>query len=170
MAFGAGTITDFAGGVGDIFSGIMTGEADQLKAEGYAAEAENYGLAATLAGQNEKFTEESTAIQEAAVQRNYEKASGKTAAEIGGAGFTASGSAIDIMRENAQQGSIAESITTLQGSITEYGEKEQQTSYLNMQAASLAAANSEDKMAGQASLFGDITGGLKIAAGVATLF
>src|SRR5579859_4165463 len=107
MAFGVGTINDFAGAASDIFGGIMNSEADKLKAQGLRAEAANYGLASVLAGENEQYTVESTAVQQAALQRNYEKAEGTTEAQIAGAGFTKGGSAGDIIRSNAQQGAIA---------------------------------------------------------------
>ena len=170
MAFGNSTVSSFGTAAGDILSGIGNDMADNIKAAGYDAEAANYGLAAQFAGENVQFTQESTAIQEAALQRNFDKAQGKTQAEIAGAGFTNSGSAQDIMRENAQQGAIAQGITAVQGSITELGYQEQQQSYETMQAAATSAASSERSLGKFSEISGFVTGALSGAAGITSLF
>lgn len=166
-AFSSQVVGDVAGGVGDIFSGYSTAAADDLKAEGLFAEAKSYGLAGELAGENEKFTEESTAIQLAAQERNFEKVSGQSQADIAGAGFANSGSAQDIMRENAQQGAVAHQLIAQQGLMTEAGYTEQQQSYKIMQDAANAAGEKEQSMADDAITAGWVTGGLKFAAAAA---
>ena len=169
MAFGAATVKDFGGAAGDILGGYATSAADSIKAAGLRNEAVDYGLAANLAGQNEKFTEQSAAVQEAALQRDFEKKSGATATEIAGAGFENSGSAEDIMRGNAQQGAIAQQLAGQQGLITEAGYTEQQQAYTNMQNAANAAANAEDSAGKSAITTGWITGAISGLAGIATL-
>lgn len=162
MAFGASTITDAGGAVSDLFAAA----GDRAKAAGDRTEATDYGLASDLAGQNEQFTETSTAIKEAQQQREVTLGLGKTSADVAGAGFSASGSALDIMRDSAAQGALTHAVLGQQGLITEAGYQEQQTAYTNMQGAANAAANAEDNAA-----FGaDITAGIKGAASIATLF
>ena len=170
MAFGNSTVSSFGTAAGDILSGIGNDMADNIKAAGYDAEAANYGLAAKFAGENVQFTQESTAIQEAALQRNFEMAQGKTQAEIAGAGFTNSGSAQDIMRENAQQGAIAQGTAAVQGSITELGYQEQQQSYETMQSAATAAANSERSLGKFSEISGYVTAAISAASGITSLF
>lgn len=161
MAFGANTFTDAAGAVSDLFAA----EGDRAKAAGDRSEAQDYGLASDLAGQNEKFTEESTQIKEAQQARQMTQSLGSTAADVAGAGFSASGSALDIMRDSASQGALTHAVLGQQGLITEAGYTEQQKAYTNMQGAANAAADAQDKAATGA----EITGAIKGVAAIATL-
>jgi hypothetical protein len=170
MAFGSATFSDAGGAVSDIFGGYATAAGLRLKAHGDLAEAGNYDLAATLALQNEEFTKESTAIKGVQTQRQIYQAEGTTQADVAGAGFTNSGSALDIMRSNSQQGALTKQVLERQGQITEAGYTEQAQSYTNMAAAARFAAQSEQDQAGTAERNGWITGGFKAAAAVATLF
>src|SRR5260370_172923 len=131
------TATGIGAGVSDIFSGF----ADLTKAEGDVLEGKAYGEAAQLALQNEQYTKESTAIQEAQANRELLMSTGHTAAEVAGAGFAASGSALDILRSSAAQGSLQKAVIGQQGLITEAGYKEQAQSYELMQQAANDAAS-----------------------------
>jgi len=162
MAFGQQTFSDIGGAASDLFASF----GDSAKAEGDFAEARSYSLAAELAGQNEKFTETSTAIKEAQQQREMMGVLGGQQADIASAGFAASGSALDIMRDSAAQGALTHAVLGQQGLITEAGYTEQQKSYENMAAAATAAGNA----ANQAATFSDVTSMIKGAAAVATLF
>lgn len=176
MAIGQSTFSDFAGAVGDLFAAEgdrSKASALRLKAQGDRLEGENYGLAATLAGQNEKFTELSTAIKNTQLEREQTMAFGATRAEVGGAGLAASGSALDILADSARQGSLAKSVLNQQGLITEAGYQEQQQSYVNMQKAANFAAQADEESANaadRAAVGADITGVIKGIAGVASLF
>lgn len=161
MAFGANTLTDFAGAASDIFAGF----GDDAKAQGAAYEAENYTEAAALAKQNAAFTVESTGIQEMQTQRQITAAMGTTRADVAGAGFANSGSSIDLLADAASQGRLTQQVLEKQGQITEAGYNEQAQADTNLAAAATAAENA-DKNAG---IFSDITGALKFAAGLATL-
>jgi hypothetical protein len=96
MAFGPTTLSDFGGGVSDLFAA----SGDKAKQQYDYAEASNYELAAGLADQNEKFTETSTAIKEAQQQRELTMNLGGQQADTAGAGFAASGSSLDILRDS----------------------------------------------------------------------
>lgn len=162
MTFGNATFSDLSGAVGDLFAS----EGHRFKAEGNRVEAQNYDLAAELALKNVKYTEESTAIKQAQLDRENYKVIGGQAADVAGAGFAASGSAIDLMRESAQQGALTKAVGLRQGLITEEGYQEQAQSYQNMAKAARLAADAEDNAA-----FGsEITGAIKGVASIATLF
>lgn len=161
MAVGPSTFSAIGGGVSDIFAGFGA----DAKAKGDLLEQQNYDLAAKLALQNVQFTKQSTAIQEFQAQRETTKALGETTADVAGAGFAEGGSALDLLRDSASQGAMQKAVLGEQGLITEAGYKEQAQSYQNMAAAAGDAANAE-KMA-QTGDF--ITGGIKIATGIATL-
>jgi hypothetical protein len=162
MAFGNSTFTDAAGAVSDLFAA----EGHRYKAKGDLFEAENYDRASELATQNEKFTETSTAIKQSQLDRENFKMLGGQQADIAGAGFAMSGSGIDLLRESAQQGALQKAVGAEQGLITEAGYKEQAESYTTMSKAAHMAADAEN----QAAFGADITGGIKAAASIATLF
>lgn len=162
-------IGDIGTAASDIFSGIEADEGDQIKAEGLEAEATNYEEAAVLAGQNEQFTVQSTAVQQYQAHRNLEKAQGTTAAEIGAAGETTGGSAQDIIRGNVQQGAIQKQIVGQQGLITEAGYAEQQEADTTMANYASEAAGQENSL-GTLSLIGGIVGGIFKGAAAAVAF
>lgn len=172
--FGGNTISDLSGGVSDLFGGSSTASGLRLKAQGDLVEAGNYDLAAGLAKQNEQFTEQSTAVKSTMAQRQQYLGIGKETAEIAGAGFdTSSGSALDLLRSSAQQGAMQKQLIGQQGLITEAGYNEQADAYTNLANYARRAADTENSMAGKSGFMGAITGGLKIALGlasVATLF
>jgi hypothetical protein len=117
MAIGSSTFTDFASGISDLFAA----SADQSKAQGDLAEAANYDLAAKYADQEAQFTKESTAIQSMQSERATYQSMSQTKADIGGGGFAASGSGLDILASSASQGALQQSVIQQQGLITEAG-------------------------------------------------
>jgi hypothetical protein len=162
MAFGQSTFSDAGGAVSDLFASF----GHEAKAKGDEFEKQNYELAATYADENAAYTESATKIKEAQQDRALFQGIGRTTADIGGAGFAQSGSALDILRDSAQQGSLTKAVLTSQGAITEAGYKEQADSYRNMAQAAQVAIDAEHT-AGIGSL---LTGGIKGAASIATLF
>ena len=161
MAVSQAAFSDFGGAVSDLFAA----QGDKAKAQSDFAEAKNYGLASDLATQNEKFTETSTAIKEAQQQRELMLNLGGVSADTAGAGFAASGSSLDILRDSASQGAITHAVLGQQGLITEAGYTEQAQSYQTMQQAAILAGNAENNAA-TGSL---ITGGIKAIAGIASI-
>ena len=161
MAISNQTFSGAGTGISDIFAGF----AEEEQAQGAAAEAQQYGIAAGYAGQEAQYSQMSTDIQAAQKQRELNTSLGRTASQVAGAGFSASGSALDILRSSASQGSLAKAVTQEQGNIQTAGYQEQQQSYLAMQTAA-EKAESGDKLASIGSFIG---GGLNIAASLATL-
>ena len=162
MAFGSSTFSNLGGAVSDLFAA----SGHRAKAAGDIFEQQNYNLAGKLADQNEKFTEQSTAIKQAQIDRSNSQTIGGQEADIAGAGFAASGSALDLLRDSASQGALTKAVAGEQGLITEAGYKEQGDSYRNLASAAGIAANAENNAA-----FGaDVTGIIKGAASIATLF
>jgi hypothetical protein len=120
-----------------------------IQAEGDIAESSNYTSAATLAQQNAEYTEVSTAIQQAQEQRSTMMQIGSQRAAIGGAGLAASGSGLDILRNSAQQGALANAVLGAQGQITALGYQEQAKSYATMAATTTQAASEEYNIANE---------------------
>jgi hypothetical protein len=162
MAFGTGTISSIGGAVQDIFGS----SAHEKKAQGLRLEAENYEAASGFAKQNADFARISTGIKLAQQDRETYKALGGIQAEVSGAGFAMSGSALDIMRDSASQGALMKAVAGEQGLIQEEGYNVQAKSYTNMSAAAKLAASAEDDAA-EASLW---SAAFKGANAVASIF
>lgn len=162
MAFGTGTINSIGGAVNDLFSSF----AHDSKAKGLEFEKQNYDQAAVMADKNAEFTALSTGIKLTQLDRDIYKSLGQTTADVAGAGFANSGSALDILADSARQGSLTKSVTQQQGIINEEGYRTQAQSYRNMSAAADEAIDAE-KTAGIGSM---ISGGFKAASAVASFF
>jgi hypothetical protein len=137
---GAINYSDLGGAVSDLFGA----QGNRYKAAGDRAEQANYLRAAGLADENERFTELSTRIKQAQTDREIYKSLGETRADVAGAGFAESGSALDILRESASQGALTKAVLAEQGLITEAGYREQAQSYRTMADAAGMAAKAED--------------------------
>ena len=136
--YGPENVTAVAGGVSDIFAGF--GDIDKMKAD--ELEQGQYDQAAAYAGQEAQYSQDSTAIQLAQKKRETTMAMGRTASEVAGAGFAASGSGLDIMRSNAQQGALAQAVTSEQGMVQTQSYQEQQQSFETMATIAGNAAKS----------------------------
>lgn len=121
MAIGTNTFSFAGGAVDSLFKGF-----------GAEAEAKNYRLAAGYAQENVRYTEMSTAVKEAQATRAITLGIGETKADVAGAGFAESGSALDLLRDSASQGALQKAVLSEQGLITEEGYKVQAESYRNM--------------------------------------
>lgn len=137
-------VNDIGGAIGDLFG-----------SKGAAAEANTFQGAATLASQNAQLAAASTRIQEAQTVRSIEQSMGTTQADVAGAGFTESGSALDIMRASAQQGALAKALVNIQGAISENAYAAQSGVY-----AGEAKAANEQSRAGLVSAIASVGGAL----------
>jgi len=158
MAFGSGTISSVGSAVQDLFSA----DTHRTKASGLRLEAGNYDRSAGFADQNARFTEVSTAIKQSQLDRDIYKTIGGQQADVAGAGFAASGSALDIMRDSASQGALIKAVGAEQGLITEEGYRVQAENYRSMGEAARMAADSEDLAADRAPLLAAIHGAAAI--------
>jgi hypothetical protein len=198
MSVSSATFSDIGGAVSDLFAGFsattqaglkaeglnISAQGTRLKAQGDLAQASEYDLAGNLATANEQYTETSTAIKEMQQQRSNTLQIGTQQADIAGAGFANSGSALDILADSASQGALAKAVLGQQGLITEAGYTEQANSFATMAAAARTDAAGQDTIAnetdqlaqqtiaaGQQSATGDFIGGaIKGIAAVASVF
>lgn len=137
MALGNDTFSAISGSVNDLFSGLAGLE----RAAGSAAEAQAYGIAATISREQAEFTKESTAVKTFMADRQIYKAIGREETQIAGAGFEKSGTALDLLRESAQQGSLETQLLQRQGLITQESYEQQAKSYDFMKSAAEHAAD-----------------------------
>jgi hypothetical protein len=139
MAISSGQASAGSGAVNDIFGGIGL----LYKAKGSRLEAAMYDKAAVLARLNKQFSATSTDIKESQQQRDIYKSIGGTQSDVAGAGFAATGSALDILRESASQGALTKAVISQQGLIEEAGYQQQAESYDIMAKASRLAAKAD---------------------------
>lgn len=162
MAIGTGTFSSLGAAAQDLFSA----ETHRTRARGLELEAGNYDRSAAFSLQNARFTEISTEIKEHQLDRELYKARGGISADVAGAGFAQSGSALDIMADSASQGALMRGVATEQGLITEQGYKVEAENYRSMAEASRMAAEAENNAANRAPLLAMVHG----AAAVASVF
>lgn len=144
---GKGFFSSLGGAVNDLFA-----------AQGKAAEAKNYGLAAELADKNAAFTEYSTGVKLAQSQRETYKALSGIEATVAGNGFQMGGSGLDILRDSEHQAALEHEFIQKQGDIQQEGFEEQAKSFRIMQ-----------KTAKEGVLGSQIAAGFKIAGAVLAL-
>ncbi len=154
-------MADF-GGIGGVFSSAGGAISDFFAAEGDKKSAQNYAQAADIADQNAQLAKMSTAIQQAAEQRQLFKVVGGQAADVAGAGLANSGSAIDIMKDSTRQGALTQALTGIQGTINENAYLAQAGAYRGEQQAAETAA--------KAAQGGGIMSTLGTVAGIAAMF
>lgn len=133
-----------AGGASDAFSDFGTAIGDFYAASGDRKSAQSYLQAADIANQNTTLEQMSTAIQEGATQRQVNKTIGGQQAQVGGAGLAESGSAIDLMKDSAQQGSIQKALLGVQGTINANAYRAQAGAYMGEYQAAESAAKAAD--------------------------
>ncbi len=156
--FDPGTLNDIGTGLtigGDIVGGIAGYYAGQAKAGGLRAESRAYTEAAGFASGNVQLAEESKAIKDYLTQRQVLSAEGKQIADVGGAGFAESGSALSLLRESAAQGALATGLVNVQGEIQAQGYRAQAANDISLASQAKSAAGAAED-AGTAALIGGI--------------
>lgn len=127
--------------LGDVISAGGQVIQDLFQSEGSSAEANSFTSAAQLAGQNAQLASASTRIQATQTARQIYQTEGTQQADVASAGFTESGSALDLLRSSAQQGALAKSLVNIQGAIQENSYAAQQGAYLGAAKASNESAD-----------------------------
>lgn len=148
-------------GVGDLFASSAQTSALQTEAGGFNTESNFYQEAASLEAENAQLAEAAGNVKIAQQQRqNYEVRSATEEAQAG-AGFAMSGSGLDILRENIQQGQLATGLLGIQKSIDVNTYNIQAKSYeaaAEQAQAQAGAAYASASGAGTGGIFGAIGG------------
>lgn len=119
----------------------------KLKAKGNRLEAENYDRAAAFSEKSALYEKMATDVKLTQLDRDIYRSLGGTAADVAGSGFAASGSALDILADSAQQGALTRAVTQEQGLINEEGYREQAKSYRTMAESSRISAEAQESAA-----------------------
>jgi hypothetical protein len=122
---------DYSTALGDVGGAVSS----LFGARGARASARSYGIAQTFAEENAKLSESATKLKLEQQQRQIFGVLGTQKAQVAGAGFAASGTALDLLRSSASQGAMTKAITAEQGAIQATSYYEQAAMYGGMKAA-----------------------------------
>lgn len=153
---GLGSI-DF-GGIGGAVSSVFGGIGTLQGAKGFTAAAQFAQKAAQYAAENATIAEATGRIQKLQAQRQIEQQIGGQQADIAGAGFARSGSALDLMRDSAAQGALTKGLIANQAAINVRGYQEEAQGKL-AEAQSYNAQAAAAKTSGIGSILGGIAKG-----------
>lgn len=128
MPVSSAGFADVGSAVSDIFGGV-----------GQLQSAKGYAAAAKYSAQDAEIAKQSAAIQETMAQRQITKTLGGQQADIAGAGLSASGSALDVIRDSAHQGSLTKQLIANQGQINVNGYQAESENYSAMAGAAKTA-------------------------------
>lgn len=140
------------------FGGLGGAVSDIFGAVGDLSEAGAYKKAAAYATQNAAIAKTSTGIQENQAARQAFQVLGATQAAAGANNLALSGSALDVMKSNAQQTTLQKQLIENQGEIEQAGWLEKASADQGMAGAAKAAAG------------GGFLGGILKVAGVVAPF
>lgn len=121
------------------FSAAGSAVSDIFGAIGSFAQAKGYKAAAGYATENASIAEQSAKIQGYMAQRQITKTLGGQQTDIAGAGLAKSGSALDVVRDSAHQGSLTKQLIANQGAINVQGYQAEAASYDAMATAAKAS-------------------------------
>lgn len=154
-----GGVGSLISGVGELFSSSANSAALHSEAQGFNIESNFYQEAASLEAENAQLAGAAGDVKIAQQNRqNYEVRSATEAAQAG-AGFKMSGSGLDILRENVEQGQLATGLLGIQKSIDVNTYNIQAESYeaaAQQAQAQAGAAYSSASGAGTGGIFGGI--------------
>lgn len=128
MPVSAAGFGDIGGAVSDIFGGV-----------GQFQAAKGYKAASAAAAENAQLAEQNARIQGVMAQRQITKTIGGQQADVAGAGLANSGSALDLLRDSAQQGSLTKQLIANQGDINVLGYQAESANYSAMASAAQTA-------------------------------
>ena len=136
-------MADYFSATGDLIGGFTDLIAGNAGAAGAKAAAASYTKAAQI-------TEQATNLKALQQVRSFYQVQSSAQAAAGASGLTTGGSAADILRSNAQQGSMAKAMIEQQGRI-------QEQAYIG-QAGEATQEAAASKAKGKGGLFGGIVG------------
>lgn len=135
------------------FSGLGGAAEDLFSSKGATAEAKAYTTASGYSTKNAALAEQSAALQSLQAQREILKTIGGQQADVAGAGFQASGSALDLLKSSTAEGEITKQLIRTQGQINKTGYQAEATAYTGQATAAKAAGNGK-----KASMVGNLIG------------
>lgn len=153
--------SDFGGAANSLFGsfGNEALAASERKAAGYL------DRAAGLSRENASLSQEATRIKQSQAQRSIEHAIGGQQADVAGAGFVASGSALDLLADSQHQGELTHYLLAKQGEIDVNSFNVAAEGYAAQAEAQRGAAEAHDA----ASIGGMISSAISTIAGVAQI-
>ena len=135
------TINDnsFASGLTDIGGAVSA----LFGARGAAASAGSYRQAAGIANQNAILAAQATAIKQVQESRKLYQTIGKQEAQVGGAGFAESGTALNLLRSSTSQGALTKAMIAESGAITQNSYAQQAAQFNSMADAAKSSSTAQ---------------------------
>lgn len=143
---------DFQSGFGLLGGAVQ----DIFGAKGHKQAAAGYDRAAGFSDEAARLSEQSGRIKQTMLARDAYRVIGGQQADVAGAGFSASGSALDLLRSSASEASLAASLTKIQSDID--------TNDFIAQGDAYRSRASQERNAGKGDAFGAIIKGIAAVA------
>ena len=140
-------VTDLVGMQGELLKYKATEEAQAAAVKGAEGEIAAYETVAGISEEAARLTLEAGKIEQFQEERAMMRSLGKTRADVAGAGFAASGSALDLLESSVRQGYLQQQITGTQTAITS-------AAYLEQAAASRAQKGAAEAQRDAALAYG----------------
>lgn len=131
-----------------------TAKGQGIVAQGDAAEAGQYGLAANTALEQARLERVAGGIKDFQEETKLYKTVSGQAADVAGAGFANSGTSLYMMRDSQQQGALTRQINEANTSIAAGGYEEQASAAYAEQTAAMAASGAAQSLAESATIAG----------------
>ena len=160
---------DFGGGLSQMGSGIggiIAAGGMRDAAQGYRDAAASLTQAAGMERTNRKISDASTELQKYGLQRSVNRAVRGIQSDQFGAGFTFTGSGLDVARDSTAQGQLGKALIQNQGAINAEGYEIQAVSYEGQAKQALAQAAAEDAQASAS----EVSGMFSIVGGIFSMF
>jgi hypothetical protein len=135
-------MSDF-GNIGSVFGDLGGAVSSLFGAKAAKAQGKSYNEASTIALENVGITRSATALKELTEGLDITRARGAQRAQIGGAGFAESGTALDLLAASATRGALTKAMTEEQGAITANSYAEQAGLYKGLADSANASATGQ---------------------------
>jgi hypothetical protein len=129
--------------VGSVFGDLGGAVSSLFGAKAAKAQGKSYNEASTIALENVGITRSATALKELTEGLDITRARGAQRAQIGGAGFAESGTALDLLAASATRGALTKAMTEEQGAITANSYAEQAGLYKGLADSANASATGQ---------------------------
>jgi len=146
MAITARGIGGVVGGISGAVSDFFGADASETTAHGDFAAAAHYADAADMSLENKQIAHSATLMREDQLTKHIRESMGTQEAVTAGAGVEG-GSERDLMKQSAQQGSLAKAVLNEQGALQERSYEQQAIGLRAQETSATAAGNAQLKAA-----------------------
>ncbi len=129
--------------IGSVFGDLGGAVSSLFGAKAAKKQASSYNEASRIALENVGITRSATALKALTEERDISRTLGTQRAQVGGAGFAESGSALDLLSASATRGALTKAMTEEQGAVTANSFLEQSGLYKGLAESANASATGQ---------------------------